>query len=165
MRDELGVSIIYITHDLATAYYISDRIIIMQKGKVVESGDGRRSSTTRNIPTPSCSRRRCFLRTPRSQAIPPAEPFPSTTHGSRGSRASGATEMREVKVAQPQQRNRDDRQAPLSSLREAPRGCICGGLHEAGHPSATPEGFRRDMLELAPVIGDRIIMQKSRVVE
>ena len=41
LRDELGVSIIYITHDLATAYYISDRIIIMQKGKVVESGDAR----------------------------------------------------------------------------------------------------------------------------
>jgi len=41
LRDELGVSIIYITHDLATAYYISDRIIVMQKGKVVESGDAR----------------------------------------------------------------------------------------------------------------------------
>jgi ABC-type oligopeptide transport system ATPase subunit len=41
LRDELKVSIIYITHDLATAYYISDRIIIMQKGEVVESGDAR----------------------------------------------------------------------------------------------------------------------------
>jgi peptide/nickel transport system ATP-binding protein len=41
LRDELGVSIIYITHDLATAYYISDRLIIMQKGKVVEGGDAR----------------------------------------------------------------------------------------------------------------------------
>jgi ABC-type oligopeptide transport system ATPase subunit len=41
LRDELKVSIIYITRDLATAYYISDRIIIMQKGEVVESGDAR----------------------------------------------------------------------------------------------------------------------------
>lgn len=41
LRDELGISIIYITHDLATAYYISDRIIIMQKGKVVEAGGAR----------------------------------------------------------------------------------------------------------------------------
>ena len=41
LRDELGISIVYITHDLATAYYISDRIIIMQRGKVVESGDAR----------------------------------------------------------------------------------------------------------------------------
>ena len=41
LRDDLRVSLIYITHDLATAYYISDRIIIMQKGEVVESGDAR----------------------------------------------------------------------------------------------------------------------------
>ena len=41
LRDDLGISIVYITHDLATAYYISDRIIIMQKGKVVESGEAR----------------------------------------------------------------------------------------------------------------------------
>ncbi|MGH6923875.1 MAG: ABC transporter ATP-binding protein [Propylenella sp.] len=41
LRDNMRVSIIYITHDLATAYYISDRIIIMQKGKMVESGDAR----------------------------------------------------------------------------------------------------------------------------
>ncbi len=41
LRDALGLSIIYITHDLATAYYISDRLIIMQKGAVVEEGDAR----------------------------------------------------------------------------------------------------------------------------
>jgi ABC-type glutathione transport system ATPase component len=41
LRDEFGMSIIYITHDLATAYYISDRIIIMQKGRVVEAGAAR----------------------------------------------------------------------------------------------------------------------------
>ena len=41
LRDEMGISIIYITHDLATAYYISDRVIIMQEGEVVETGDAR----------------------------------------------------------------------------------------------------------------------------
>jgi peptide/nickel transport system ATP-binding protein len=41
LRDTLKVSIIYITHDLATAYYIADRVIIMRKGVVVESGDAR----------------------------------------------------------------------------------------------------------------------------
>lgn len=41
LRDDHGVSVIYITHDLATAYYISDRIVIMQKGKVVETGPAR----------------------------------------------------------------------------------------------------------------------------
>src|SRR5512139_693360 len=38
LRDEQKVSVIYITHDLATAYYISDRIAIMLRGLVVESG-------------------------------------------------------------------------------------------------------------------------------
>lgn len=41
LRDKFGVSVIYITHDLATAYYISDRIMIMQKGHVVEMGPAR----------------------------------------------------------------------------------------------------------------------------
>ena len=39
--DRRGVSILYITHDLATAYYVSDRILIMRHGKVVESGEAR----------------------------------------------------------------------------------------------------------------------------
>lgn len=38
LRDNLNVTVIYITHDLATAYYISDRIIIMQQGYIVEMG-------------------------------------------------------------------------------------------------------------------------------
>ena len=42
LRDELRVSIVYITHDLATAYYVSDRIIIMQNGRIVEEGDARK---------------------------------------------------------------------------------------------------------------------------
>jgi peptide/nickel transport system ATP-binding protein len=41
LRDEMRISIIYITHDLATAYYISDRLIIMQRGAVVEAGAAR----------------------------------------------------------------------------------------------------------------------------
>jgi len=38
LRDEQKVSVLYITHDLATAYYISDRISIMLRGFIVESG-------------------------------------------------------------------------------------------------------------------------------
>ncbi len=38
LRDELGVSMLYITHDLATAYYVSDRIAIMFRGNIVEMG-------------------------------------------------------------------------------------------------------------------------------
>lgn len=38
LRDDDKVSVIYITHDLATAYYISDRIAIMLRGNIVEAG-------------------------------------------------------------------------------------------------------------------------------
>ena len=36
--EEQGVSFIYITHDLSTAYYLSDQVSIMNAGRVVESG-------------------------------------------------------------------------------------------------------------------------------
>lgn len=39
LKREFGISLIYITHDLATAYQISDRIIVLYRGEVVESGD------------------------------------------------------------------------------------------------------------------------------
>jgi peptide/nickel transport system ATP-binding protein len=38
LREKLGVSVLYITHDLATAYYVSDRIGIMFRGNLVEMG-------------------------------------------------------------------------------------------------------------------------------
>jgi peptide/nickel transport system ATP-binding protein len=38
LRDEQGVSILYITHDLASARYIADRIIVMYAGHQVEEG-------------------------------------------------------------------------------------------------------------------------------
>ena len=41
LRDEAGRSFLYITHDLATAYYISDYVAVMNKGVVVEFGDAR----------------------------------------------------------------------------------------------------------------------------
>jgi peptide/nickel transport system ATP-binding protein len=37
-RDQ-GVTIIYITHDLTTAYHVADNIVVLYKGDVVESGD------------------------------------------------------------------------------------------------------------------------------
>src|SRR5262245_42805200 len=39
MNTELGISIVYITHDLATAYQISDNIIGLYRGSVAEAGD------------------------------------------------------------------------------------------------------------------------------
>jgi ABC-type glutathione transport system ATPase component len=38
LKEQFGISLIYITHDLATAYQISDRIIVLHRGIVVEDG-------------------------------------------------------------------------------------------------------------------------------
>jgi peptide/nickel transport system ATP-binding protein len=39
LKEEFGISIIYITHDLTTAYQISDSILVLYHGEVVEQGD------------------------------------------------------------------------------------------------------------------------------
>ncbi len=38
LRNEIGMTIIFITHDLGLAYYVSDSIYIMEHGKFVERG-------------------------------------------------------------------------------------------------------------------------------
>jgi peptide/nickel transport system ATP-binding protein len=38
LRDEQGVSILYITHDIASARYVADRIVVMYAGQVAEQG-------------------------------------------------------------------------------------------------------------------------------
>ena len=39
LKDEFDVSFLYITHDLSTAYTISQRMIILYRGSIVEDGD------------------------------------------------------------------------------------------------------------------------------
>jgi peptide/nickel transport system ATP-binding protein len=38
LRDEIGMTVIFITHDIGLAYYVSDTVYIMEGGKFVESG-------------------------------------------------------------------------------------------------------------------------------
>ena len=38
-RDKYGMSVLFITHDLSLGYYISDKAIIMYRGRIVEMGD------------------------------------------------------------------------------------------------------------------------------
>ena len=38
LKDSHGISIFYITHDLATAYHVSDFVMVLYKGQVVEAG-------------------------------------------------------------------------------------------------------------------------------
>jgi peptide/nickel transport system ATP-binding protein len=38
LRNEVGMTVIFITHDIGLAYYVSDKVYIMERGKFVESG-------------------------------------------------------------------------------------------------------------------------------
>jgi peptide/nickel transport system ATP-binding protein len=38
LRDEIGMTIVFITHDMGLAYYVSDTVYIMERGKFVEHG-------------------------------------------------------------------------------------------------------------------------------
>ena len=39
LRDKIGMTVVFITHDVGLAYYVSDRVFIMEHGKFVESGN------------------------------------------------------------------------------------------------------------------------------
>jgi peptide/nickel transport system ATP-binding protein len=41
LRDREGIAILYITHDIASARYLADTIVVMYAGQVVESGPAR----------------------------------------------------------------------------------------------------------------------------
>ncbi|HXV44434.1 MAG TPA: ATP-binding cassette domain-containing protein, partial [Anaerolineae bacterium] len=38
LRDHIGMTVIFITHDIGLAYYVSDKVYIMERGRFVESG-------------------------------------------------------------------------------------------------------------------------------
>jgi len=38
LRDEFGMTILFITHDVSLATYVSDTLFVMQHGRLVESG-------------------------------------------------------------------------------------------------------------------------------
>lgn len=38
LRNDIGMTLIFITHDIGLAYYVSDSVYIMEHGKIVESG-------------------------------------------------------------------------------------------------------------------------------
>jgi len=39
LKEKFGMSILFVTHDLSVAYYLSDNIIMLNRGRIVEMGD------------------------------------------------------------------------------------------------------------------------------
>ncbi len=71
LRDQEGVSLLYITHDLASARYVADRIVVMYAGHLVEEGPTETVLSSPSIRTRSCSCRRRPTRARRTRRSPP----------------------------------------------------------------------------------------------
>nr|WP_262983190.1 ATP-binding cassette domain-containing protein [Paracoccus mutanolyticus] len=70
LRRDMGLSFLFIAHDLPVVRDFADRVMVMRKGRVVEKGPSARSSTTRASPI----RRPCLPRArpgPRRAGRPP----------------------------------------------------------------------------------------------
>ncbi|WP_439677335.1 dipeptide ABC transporter ATP-binding protein [Embleya sp. MST-111070] len=50
LRAELGLALLFISHDLGVIRHVSDRILVMKDGRVVESGDAERVFTRPEAP-------------------------------------------------------------------------------------------------------------------
>ena len=50
LRDELGLSMIFIAHDLGVVRYFCDRVAVMNKGRIVETGTARQICDTPQDP-------------------------------------------------------------------------------------------------------------------
>ena len=99
LNADLGIPILYITHDLTTAYHVADTIIVLYRGTVVEAGD---AATVIQIAAASLhaaagrSRSRGLISTHhgatagRSPAVSPALP----RHPRLAARSSRAARMR-----------------------------------------------------------------------
>ncbi len=54
LKKQLGLAMVFISHDIQTVRYISDRIIVMNHGQAVEREPPKRCSTTRRTTTRAC---------------------------------------------------------------------------------------------------------------
>ena len=51
LKQELNLTMILISHNLAVVHHLADEVAVMYLGQIVERGDARRSSSARTIPT------------------------------------------------------------------------------------------------------------------
>ena len=56
LKDDLGLTYLFISHDLHVIEYLSDRVLVMYLGQMMEMGSAEAVAASRCIPT----RRRCL---------------------------------------------------------------------------------------------------------
>ena len=101
LKDELDLTYVYITHDLATAKFFCDRIAIMYLGRIVELGPAAEIYGNPRIPT----RRRCCERSPsptragRSRATCRAARSPTRSSRRSAARSTRAARRRSRSAA------------------------------------------------------------------
>ncbi len=86
LRDKYGLTFLFITHDLAVARYICDRIAVMYLGKIVELADGRElienpqhpytKALVAAIPEPDPSNKKKIRKVPIKGEVPSAVNIP-----------------------------------------------------------------------------------------
>ncbi len=69
LRRELGMAVVFVTHDLSVARVVADRIAVMYLGRIVEIGDAGRGHPPPRAPVHAGAGR---LRSPTSGVAPPA---------------------------------------------------------------------------------------------
>jgi hypothetical protein len=101
LQAALGLSYLFVSHNLAVVDYIADTIAVMCRGYIVEEAPKRRCSAIRFIPTP----RRCsppcrtpdIDRPPRLRQASPRTGFSDPAHGrSRTGSRRGSRDMTEI---------------------------------------------------------------------
>ena len=91
LREDIGCSIVFVTHDLGVAAQVCDRIAVMQHGRVVESaGVDAVFGNPAHAYTKNLLRSRIDLRTPRDRPLAAMPVTPSAAAPADGAVAVGA---------------------------------------------------------------------------
>jgi peptide/nickel transport system ATP-binding protein len=94
LRGELGLTYLFISHDLGVVEHLSDRVVIMYLGRVVESASADEIFRAPNHPT----RRRCSSRCRASTRARPSSSRSSARSPRRCLRPAAATSTRAART-------------------------------------------------------------------